>query len=99
MSEGRPNSASENYDTRGNDGPGFAGEPRNVVGNTFQDTLCRCRDRTCGSGSVPYGGPSLTNEGHDREGVDDPGPTNRGRGMACGGGTPHVNASLRGEAY
>ena len=65
MSEGRPDSASENYDTMGNDGPGFAGKPRNVVVNTFQDTLCRCRDRTCGRSSVPYGGPSLTNEGHE----------------------------------
>ena len=44
MSEGRPDSASENYDTRGNDGPGLAGEPRDVVGNTFEDTSCRCRD-------------------------------------------------------
>ena len=99
MSEGRPDSASENYDTRGNDGPGLAGEPRDVVGNTFQDTSHRYRDRTCGSDSVPYGGPSLTNEGHDGEGGDDPGPTNRGRGMACGGGTPNVNTFLSGESY
>ena len=99
MSESGPESACENCDTRGNDSPVLAGEARDVVSNVFQDTSCRCLDRACGSGSVPYGGAILTNEGHDEEGDDDPGSTSRGRDMACGGGTPHVNSSLSGESY
>ena len=38
MSEGGPESACENCDTRGNESPVLAGEAFDVVSNVFQDT-------------------------------------------------------------
>ena len=43
-------------------------------------------------------GPYPTNGSHYDVGDHNPGPARKGRDVACGSVTPHVNASLSGES-